>query len=236
MTLAGKVIVVTGATGVLGRAVIVDLLGAGANVGVVGGRAERVAHLLDEFAVGDRLVGEAVDLTDEERTSAAVAAVAARLGGLDGLVAAAGGFGGGKPVHQIALGDWREQQEVNLTTAFLICKAVVPHLIARGGGAIVTIGSRPALRGTPNIAAYSAAKGGVLRLTEALAAELKDRNISANCLLPSTIDTPANRVAMPKADHAAWVQPAVIAAVARFLLGPDGRIISGAALPVYGRA
>jgi NAD(P)-dependent dehydrogenase (short-subunit alcohol dehydrogenase family) len=234
--LTGKVIVVTGGTGALGRAIVESLLAANASVGVVGGRGEGVARLLAELAAGDQLAGEAADLTDEEQTRRAVEAVAARFGGIDGLVAAAGGFGGGRPVHETDLATWRGQQELNLTTAFLACKAVVPHLIARGGGAIVTIGSRPALRGTPSIAAYAAAKSGVLRLTEALADELRGRGITANCLLPGTVDTPANRAGSPGADHSRWTQPAEIAAVARFLLGPEARIISGAAIPVYGRS
>lgn len=234
--LTGKVIVVTGATGALGRVVVDTLLAAGASVGLVGGRAAGMARLLDELQVGGRVSGHAADLTDEQQTTAAVEAVAAHFGGLDGLVAAAGGFGGGKPVHETALADWQGQQEINLTTAFLACKAVAPHLIRRGGGAIVTIGSRPALHGVPNLAADSVAKGGVLRLTEALAGELLAHDISVNCLLPSTIDTPANRAGASAAAISKWVKPGEIAAVARFLLGPEGRVISGAAIPVYGKA
>ena len=234
--LTGKVIVVTGATGALGRAVVETLLAANASVGIVGGRAAGMARLLADLQAGERVSGHAADLTDEAQTAEAVAAVAAHFGGIDGLVATAGGFGGGKPVHETALTDWQGQQEINLTTAFLTCKAVTPHLIARGGGAIVTIGSRPALRGAPNLAAYSVAKGGVLRLTEALAGELLAHDISVNCLLPSTIDTPANRDGASEAAISKWVKPAEIAAVARFLLGPEGRVISGAAIPVYGQA
>lgn len=234
--LTGKVIVVTGATGTLGRAVVELLLAADASVGLVGGRAASIARLLDELQAKERVSGHAADLTDEQQTIEAVEAVAAHFGGLDGLVATAGGFGGGKPVHETALADWQDQQAVNLTTAFLTCKAVAPHLIRRGGGAIVTIGSRPALRGVPNLAAYSVAKGGVLRLTESLAGELLGHDISVNCLLPSTIDTPANRAGASAAAIGTWVKPEEIAAVARFLLGPEGRVISGAAIPVYGRA
>lgn len=234
--LTGKVIIVTGATGPLGREVVSTLLDANAKVGIVGGRAAGVMRLVAELQAGDRLFGQPADLSDEAQTMAAVAAVADHFGGIDGLFAAAGGFGGGKPVHETDLADWRAQQEINLTTAFLACKATIPHLIRRGGGAIVTVGSRPALRGTPYIAAYSAAKSGVLRLTEALADELRDHEITANCLLPSTIDTPANRAGSQDADFSKWVKPAEIAAVARFLLGPEGRVISGAAIPVYGKA
>jgi len=161
--LTGKVIVVTGATGALGRAMVDTLLAANASVGIVGGRAAGMERLLDGLQTAERVSGHAADLTDERQTAEAVAAVAAHFGGLDGLVATAGGFGGGKPVHETALVDWQRQQEIHLTTVFLTCKAIAPHLIQRGGGAIVTIGSRPALRGTPNLAAYSVAKGGVDR-------------------------------------------------------------------------
>jgi NAD(P)-dependent dehydrogenase (short-subunit alcohol dehydrogenase family) len=234
--LTGKVVIVTGATGALGRAVVEALLAADARVGVVGGRQPRVAQFIEALNAGERVAGQAADLTDEDATTSAVAAVAERLGGIDGLVATAGGFGGGKPVHETDLADWRQQQEINLTTAFLTCKATIPHLIQRGGGAIVTIGSRTGMRGSPNVASYSVAKGGVVRLTEALAAELMPHNITANCLLPSTIDTPANRAGASEKAIAKWVQPAEISAVALFLLGPDARIISGAAIPVYGKA
>jgi NAD(P)-dependent dehydrogenase (short-subunit alcohol dehydrogenase family) len=153
------------------------------------------------------------------------------------LAAAAGGFGGGAPVHETELATWREQYEVNLLTAFLSCRAAIPHLLEGGnGGAIVTVASRPALHGAPYIAAYSVAKGGVLHLTEALAGELKASDITVNAILPSTIDTPANRADNPDADYSTWVAPAAIAAVVRWLLGPDARIISGAAIPVYGKA
>ena len=234
--LTGKVVVVTGATGTLGRAVVEALLAADASVGVVGGRQERVDRLLEELNAGERVAGQPADLTDEEATTNAVTAVAKRLGGIDGLVAAAGGFGGGKPVHETDLSDWRQQQELNLTTAFLTCKATVPYLIQRGKGAIVTIGSRSGVHGSPNVASYSVAKSGVVRLTEALAAELMKHDITANCLLPSTIDTPANRAGASEKAIAKWVQPTDIAAVALFLLGPEARIISGAAIPVYGKA
>lgn len=234
--LTGKVVVVTGATGTLGRAVVEALLAADASVGIVGGRQAGVVRLVEELNASDRVIGQPADLTDEEQTTNAVTAVAERLGGIDGLVTTAGGFGGGKPIHETDLADWRKQQEINLTTAFLTCKATVPHLIQRGGGSIVTIGSRSGQHGAPNVASYSVAKGGVVRLTEALAAELMKHDITANCLLPSTIDTPANRTGASEKAISKWVQPADIAAVALFLLGPAARIISGAAIPVYGKA
>ncbi|HEX5504054.1 MAG TPA: SDR family NAD(P)-dependent oxidoreductase [Thermomicrobiales bacterium] len=239
--LAGKVIAVTGGTGALGGAVVGGLLDAGAGVAVVGGQVEKVAALVADLAAGARAAGErvagfAADLTDEEQVASAFAGAVGHFGGLDGLAALAGGYAGGTPVGETELATWRGQQDLNLTTAFLCCRAAVPHLAARGGGAIVTVGSRPALHGAPSVAAYSAAKAGVLRLTEALAAELGDQNIAVNCILPGVIDTPANRAAMPRARHDRWVAPDAIAAVVRWLLGPEARIVSGAAIPVYGRS
>jgi NAD(P)-dependent dehydrogenase (short-subunit alcohol dehydrogenase family) len=234
--LTGKTFAVTGGTGALGGAIVRDLLAAGANVAVVGGRAESVTRFVGQLNAEGRIGGFSADLTDEAQVGAAFAAAVERFGGLDGLAAAAGGFGGGAPVHETEVAIWREQYEVNLLTSFLTCRAAIPHLLARGGGAIVTVASRPALHGSPYIAAYSVAKSGVLRLTEALAGELKDRDITANAILPSTIDTPANRAASPDADYSTWVAPAAIAAVVRWLLGPDARIVSGAAIPVYGKA
>ena len=234
--LSGKIIAVTGGTGALGGAIVRDLLAAGASVAVVGGRQASVDRLIGELGAGAQVGGFPADLTDEAQVDAAFAAAAERFGGLDGLVASAGGFGGGAPVHETELAVWREQNEVNLLTAFLTCRAVAPYLIRRKGGAIVTVASRPALHGAPYIAAYSVAKGGVLRLTEAMAGELLDQNITVNAVLPSTIDTPANREGQPDADYSTWVKPEEIAAVIRWLLGPDARIVSGAAVPVYGRA
>jgi NAD(P)-dependent dehydrogenase (short-subunit alcohol dehydrogenase family) len=236
MPLSGKVFVVTGATGGLGPAVVRALLDDGARVAAAGRRQDALDQLIQAQAAGDRLDGRPADLTSEEQVTDLMAWAAERFGGLDGLAAIAGGFAGGTPVHETPLEVWRSQQEVNLTSAFLSLKAVTPHLLRRGGGSIVAVGSRPALRGAPSIAAYSVAKSGVLRLVEAMAAELKDQNIWVNAILPSTIDTPDNRAASPKADYSKWVKPEEIAAVIRWLFGPEARIISGAAIPVYGRA
>jgi NAD(P)-dependent dehydrogenase (short-subunit alcohol dehydrogenase family) len=183
-----------------------------------------------------KLSGAAVDLTDEEAVTRYYAAVATQQGGVDLLINIAGGFGGGQPVHETPWSLWQEQLDLNLKTAVLSCKAAVPHMLARGGGAIVNVGTRTATQPGKNLAAYAASKRGVIQLTEALAAELRDHDITANVILPSTIDTPANRKGDPDADFSRWVKPAEIAAVILFLAGPNARIISGAAIPVYGRA
>jgi NAD(P)-dependent dehydrogenase (short-subunit alcohol dehydrogenase family) len=161
---------------------------------------------------------------------------ATSLGGLDLLVNIAGGFAGGAPVHESDWVLWQRQLDINLKTTVLSCQAAGPHLIARGGGAIINFGTRTATQPGAKLAAYAAAKRAVIQLTEALAAELKDHNITANAVLPSTIDTPDNRAANPNSNTSRWVKPEEIARVVLFLAGPDARIISGASIPVYGKA
>jgi NAD(P)-dependent dehydrogenase (short-subunit alcohol dehydrogenase family) len=184
---------------------------------------------------GSELMGERVDLTDEDAVAAFYKHVHHALGGIDILINIAGGFGGGQPVHTTPWSLWQQQLDVNLKTAVLACHAAIPYLIERGGGAIVNVGTRAATEAAPNFAAYAASKRAVWQLTESLAAELCDQNITVNSVLPSIIDTPSNRDAMPDANHDQWVKPAEIARVIRFLVGPDARIISGAHVPVYGR-
>ena len=236
--LLNKVAVVTGGTGALGGAVVAELLDAGASIFVP---YEEIAHyqrLRERLDAADttRLSGAMLDLTDEAAVAQAYSEAAQQLHGIDLLVNIAGGFAGGDAVYMLRWQLWQQQLDINLKTAVLSCAAAVPHMIARGGGAIVNISSRTATQSGAYVAAYGVAKRGVLGLTEAIAAELRDQHITANAVLPSVIDTPANRAANPDADYNAWVQPREIARVIRFLLGPDARAISGAAIPVYGRA
>lgn len=235
--LDGNVVVVTGGAGALGGAVVRTLLGAGAAVAVPCQLESDLISLRSRVEIeADALEGEPVDLTDEAAVAAYYGALARRHGGLDALVNLAGGFAGGAPVHETPWALWQQQLDINLKTAVVSCAAAVPHLIARGAGAIVNVATRTALGSGARLAAYAASKRAVLQLTEALAAELRDHGVTANAILPSVIDTPANRQANPAADHARWVAPADIARVILFLVGPDARIVSGAAIPVYGRA
>lgn len=236
--LDGKVAIITGGAGALGAAVVAELLDAGATVVVPYEAEAHFSRLRERFhGVGeDRLSGVELDLTDDKAVAEAYARIAAQRGGLNLLVNIAGGFAGGKPVHETPWQVWQQQLDLNLKTAVLSCAAAVPHLIASSGGAIVNVSSRTATQSGAGVAAYGVAKRGVLGLTEALAAELADHHIIVNAILPSVIDTPANRAANPKADYSTWVQPQEIARVIRFLLGPDARAVSGASVPVYGRA
>jgi NAD(P)-dependent dehydrogenase (short-subunit alcohol dehydrogenase family) len=236
LLLDGKATIVTGATGGLGPAVVTALHEAGAAVFVPYRNPEDWKRLRGEFGADARLHGDRVDLTDEQAVGQVYRTAVAELGGLDILVNIAGGFAGGSPVHETPWTLWQQQLDINLKTAVLSCQAAVPHLRARGSGTIINVGSRTATQPAANLAAYAAAKRAVAQLTEALAAELRPHHITANLLVPGTIDTPANRAGNPKADPSRWVAPEAIARVVLFLAGPDARIISGASIPVYGNA
>ncbi len=233
-----KIAIITGGTGALGGVVVAALLQAGASV-VTPYRKDGELEQLREhagIAADAKLSGMVLDLTDEDAVAQAYAEAANAHGGVDILVNIAGGFGGGSPVYQTLWSLWQTQLDLNLKTTVLSCKAAVPHMLARGGGAIVNVGTRTATQPGANLAAYAASKRAVIQLTEALAAELRDHRITANIIMPSTIDTPANRKGDPTAGGGRWVKPDEIARVILFLAGPDARIISGATIPVYGRA
>ncbi|RRR77342.1 MAG: SDR family oxidoreductase [Candidatus Viridilinea halotolerans] len=233
-----RIALITGGTGALGSAVVHTFLQAGAKVVVPYRREGELATLRSRLGLAHDapLSGAILDLTNEQAVQTYYATVAAQHGGIDILVNIAGGFAGGQAVHETAWELWQEQLDLNLKTAVLSCAAAIPHMIARGGGSIVNVSSRTATQAGAKLAAYATSKRALLQLTEALAAELRDHAITVNSILPSVIDTPANRGAMPQADYSAWVSPEAIAQVMLFLVGPDARVISGAHLPVYGRA
>lgn len=229
--LTDRVVMVTGANGNLGRAVTQRVREAGGQPVLV---ARSAAALEAVRADGDDLL-PINDLTDPGEVDAAVAELVRRHGRLDALVHTVGTFRGGAPVHEGSLDDWDLLLAVNLRTALVCCRAVAAPMLARGRGSIVTVGSRNSLRGSGGYAAYSVAKTAVLRLTESLSDELKAGGVTANCILPGTIDTPENRAAMPDADTATWVTPEAVADAVVFLVSPAGQAVTGAALPVFGR-
>ena len=233
-----KVAIVTGGTGGLGSEVVATLLAEGAAVFVPSHHEDETAKLRAQLGLAEdaALSGAALDLADSAATERVYTDLANRLGGIDILINIAGGFAGGKLVHETSWDVWQQQLDMNLKTTVLSCRAAVPLMLARGSGAIVNVSTRTATQAGAKFAAYAASKRAVLQLTEALAEELRNQQITANAILPSVIDTPSNRKSMPKADHTKWVTPAEIARVILFLVGPDSRIISGAAIPVYGRA
>jgi NAD(P)-dependent dehydrogenase (short-subunit alcohol dehydrogenase family) len=219
-------IVVTGAAGALGRMVVEHLRATGFAVAAIdlGDGAE----LAREGVIG--LGG--VDLTDEAATRRAFAGIEARLGRLNGLVNVAGGFAW-ETIGEGNGATWDRLYQLNLKTAVNACTAALPLL--GEGASIVNIGAAAAARAERGMAAYAASKSGVARLTEGLAAELKPRRIRVNAVLPSIIDTPANRAAMPAADFTTWVTPIELAHVIVFLLSDAASGITGASIPVTGR-
>lgn len=227
MSLTGKKIAVTGAFGALGTAVVQALVAAGAKVAAIDfAREPRVPAEL----AGASLHG-GLDLGDAEATQKALAGITGDFGGLDGLVNIAGGFAWEK-LEGGTLDTWDAMYRMNLRTAVSACMAALPHLAS--GGRIVNIGANAAARAGLGMGAYTASKSGVARLTESLAEELKERGITVNALLPSIIDTPANRRDMPDADFSRWVRPEQLAATIVFLLSDEASAITGALIPVVG--
>ena len=234
--LSGKVAVITGGAGNLGQATVRAFLDAGAQVVAVDRSAERAEAIYrGPDGLPDRLRVMAADLSDPDDVGSLVSSVRQRLGGIDVVVNTVGTFRGGKPVHEEDPELWELLFKINLMTALLMSRAVIPLMLERKSGHIINVASRNALAGSANVAAYSASKAAVLRLTESMAQEVKAAGINVNAVLPGTIDTPQNREAMPDADFAKWVAPEAVADVIVFLGSEAARAITGAAIPVYGR-
>lgn len=225
--LSNRVVLVTGGTGALGRGVVGELARAGATVVTT---AHRPTPPPDEG-----VEVEVADLLDGAGAAPLVERVVARHGRLDGLVCLVGGFRGGAFI-QTDEATWRELVDLNLHTAANITRAALPGMIERRYGRIVTVGSRPALDPSPNTSAYAAAKAAVVALTRSLGRELRGSGVTANCIIPSTIDTPQNRESMPRADPSKWVKPEEIGRVVAFLCSDAAGVIRGAEVPVYGDA
>ncbi len=225
--------IVTGGTGGLGTAVVERLLSDGWRV-VVPWIAERE---LERLPAREGLELVQADLSDPGAVAGVVARAsteaAAPLRGLANLV---GGFAMGGKVHETPIDEFEEQFRLNLRPTYLMTQAAVREMLGRGGGAIVCVGSRAALQPFGGAAGYISSKAAVTAFVQAVAVEYKNDGIRCNAILPSTIDTPANRSSMPNADHEKWVKPAEIAGVIAHLLSTDAAPTSGAAIPVYGRA
>jgi NAD(P)-dependent dehydrogenase (short-subunit alcohol dehydrogenase family) len=231
MTSSTRTVFITGAAGNLGRAIAAAFEARGANLVVVGRTKESLAALGAET---ERRLLVAADLLDPSALDSAVRLARARFGRVDVLCNIAGGFRMGWPVHETSDKDWDFLMDINARTLLHSVRAVVPQMIEAGGGKIVNVGAFAAQKGAAQMGAYVAAKSAVIRLTETMAAELRDKNINVNCVLPTIIDTPENRAAMPKADPSRWVAPADLANVIVFLASDEARAIHGAALPVTG--
>ena len=223
----GQVVVVTGAQGALGR-VVADVAAArGARVAGIDHAPAPDSGTPSRFEVGG------VDLTDATAAKQAIDAVATHFGRVDALINIAGGFA----YETVAEGDpktWQRMYALNVTTALNAARAAIPYLTASAAGRIVNVGAMGALQAGAGMGAYAASKAGVHRLTEALAAEFKGK-ITVNAVLPSTIDTAANRASMPDADFTKWVRPQELAEVILFLASDAASGVTGALIPVVGR-
>lgn len=215
----------------MGAAVVARLLGEGWRV-IVPWIAERELERLEPAA---RLELIQADLFDADSV-ARVVALALQAPPLRSLVNLVGGFAAGGRVHETPMEDFERQFELNLRATYLVTRAAIPAMLEAGGGSIVCMGTRAAVRPFPGAAGYVSSKAAVIAFTQAVAVEYRDDGIRCNAILPSVIDTPANRAAMPEADFERWVKPREIAAVVAHLVSEDSFAVSGAAIPVYGRA
>ncbi len=232
-----QVVIVTGAAGNLGQAVGLAFLAAGANLALADHAEGRLGGIFTDIAGSpDHFLADSVDATDNDAVEAMVAETIDRLGRVDVLVNTVGGFRGETAVHETSLETWDLMLNLNARSVFIASRAVIPHMLQQGSGKIVSVAAQAALKGGKNNAAYSASKSAVIRLTESMAAELKGSGINVNCILPSIIDTPQNRQAMPRADHKRWVKPEALADVILFLASDAAREVHGAAVPVYGKS
>ena len=223
-------VLVAGGTGALGGAVLRELAGSGHQVTatwIADRERERI-----ESELGDAVTLVQADLSQDEPAAAAVNAVP----DLEAVVNLVGGFSSGKKVHETSSEDFERMVSLNLGPAFRLARAAMPRLAERGGGAFVGVSARAALQPFSGAAGYIAGKAALLAFVKALDAEYRDDGVRCNAILPSMIDTPANRESMPNADTSKWVKPAEIAKVVRFLVSEDSAPTSGAAIPVYGRA
>ena len=227
-----RVVMLTGAAGNLGRAVARAFTASGHRLVLVDLRESALTAAFDS-AGADRLF-VAADLLDPQEAQRAVMLALDGFGRIDVLCNLAGGFRMGEAVHETSDKTWDFLFGLNARTMLHAVRAVVPHMLERGSGKVVNIGAFSAQKGLAQMGAYTASKSVVIRLTEAMSAELRSRGINVNCVLPTIIDTPENRQAMPDSDPTNWVAPDDLAKVIAFLSSDDARAIHGAAIPVTG--
>ena len=231
-----RVVMITGATGALGEHVAEAVAATGARLALTARHADALQALADRLGLDPaHTLLHAADLAREDDVAALMAAVAARWGGVDVLLNLAGGWTGGARVAEVTLADWQAGLEMNLLSALLIDRAVLPYMAANKWGRIVNMASKAAEDPGPRQVAYNVAKAGVVALTRSIAAEYRRSGVAANVVLPSIIDTPANRSQTPDADFSRWVTPQQIAELLLFLMSEAAGSLNGAAIPLYGR-
>jgi len=236
LSLAGKVAVVTGAAGNLGRAVAHAFAAHGAGVALVDRDAAVLAAVQSELPAGSASAIFAADLLKPDAVAELAGWIVEHFGRVDILANIAGGFTMGPPLHETSDHVWDFMLDINARSVFHSCRALVPALLQQPGGRIINVSARAAIEGKAHMIPYCASKAAVITLTEGLAAELKDAGVNVNCVLPGTLDTPQNRAAMPDQDFSRWVPLAALADVILFLASDASRCVTGAAIPVYGRS
>ena len=230
-------VLITGGTGILGSAVTKAYLAQGDTVAVT----YLFENEVERFKAYNPELSEDVtflyaNVTEEAEVQNTIKEFLFQFDRLDVLINIVGGFVGGIPTAELEVDRWDFMMNLNLKSVFLCCKAVIPDMTAQGYGKIINVSARAGLKGEAGLSAYCVSKGGVRTLTESLAAEVMDSGVNVNAIMPSVMDTPMNREAMPDEEHDRWVAPADVAKVICFLTSDDASVINGAAIPVYGRA
>ena len=233
---SGKVVLVAGGTGGLGRAVSLAFLGEGATVVVTFRNQKEFDLLMSAVAKNSSLEGYSADLTDEAAVQQLIARILSEHGRLDAVVNAVGAYAGGVPLWELESKVFDQMLALNLRSGYILARAVVPEMLKQGGGVIINVASKAAFDHAVGAAAYVASKAAAVAMMDSLAADLKGTGVRVNSILPSIIDTEANRKAMPSADFAQWPKPEEIARVILFLCSDDAKLIHGAAVPVYGNS
>ena len=228
---SGKVVVVTGAAGALGSVASKMFFDKGAGLALLD---RNVDLLFSQWQNVEQVMCLKTDLIQASSVESSVSRIVERFGRIDALVNIAGGFSMGPPIHEAAEETWDDMLDLNAKSVFLMSRAVIPVMRMQEKGCVVNISAKTALKGGAGIAPYIISKSAVVKLTECLAEENKEEGINVNCILPSIIDTPANRKDMPDADFSRWVSPEAIADVILFLVSRESRAVHGASIPVYG--
>jgi NAD(P)-dependent dehydrogenase (short-subunit alcohol dehydrogenase family) len=234
-TLSDRVVLISGATGALGSAVAREFAKTEARLVLAGRSEQKLAGLTDGLGLPtERAFSATADFTDPDSVDGLMEAVVVHVGHVDVLLNTVGGWRGGQPVGATAVEDWHQVLALNLHSAFLLSRAVLPSMLEAGWGRIVHVSSSAAVKPRAKVAGQAVSKMGLITLTEVIAAETKGTGVTANVILPSIIDTPANRKTITKPDPSRWVPPERIAATMRFLCSDDAASINGARIPVYG--
>ena len=237
MSNSNRNVLITGGTGFLGSAVTKAFLSLDDTVAVTYLFDDEVNRFKQHNPdLTDDVTFLYANVTEEVAVQKTINSCIDKFGHLDILVNIVGGFVGGIDTVELEEDKWDFMMNLNLKSVFLCCRTVIPHMTGQGNGKIVNVSARAGLKGEAGLSAYCVSKGGVRTLTESLAAEVMDSGINVNCIMPSIMDTPMNRDAMPDEDHTRWVKPDAVAKVICFLTSDDATIINGAAIPVYGRA